>query len=199
MPTAMFAAVARPPTEVVSIVKRLCGDCHSNETVWPWHTNVSPASWLVARDVQEGRVHLNFSEWSRFGPEMARTRIREACEQARDRKMPPWYYLPLHSSATLSQSDIGALCTMRWSGDETSLAGSRVLVCKAEQLAILEQPYPIWYSRSLADGAISLWRDANWTIRMGIQIAVVTAKSMMPGRDRSRPRVWKEISCQSGV
>jgi hypothetical protein len=160
-PDSSFAAVARPPVDVVSIVNRSCGDCHSNGTVWPWYSNVSPASWLVAQDVKEGRVHLNFSEWTRVGPEMARTRIRKACEQARDLKMPPWYYLPLHPAATLSQSDIGALCTMRWSGDGTSLAGSRWLVGKAEQLAILEQPYLIWYSRSLAGGAIVLLGDAK--------------------------------------
>jgi heme-binding protein len=141
-PDSSFAAVARPPAEVVSIVKRSCGDCHSNDTVWPWYSHVSPASWLVAQDVQEGRVHLNFSEWRQFGPEMARSRIREACEQVRDRKMPPWYYLPLHPAATLSQADIGTLCTVRWSGDGTSLAGSRMLVRKAGQLAVLEQPYP---------------------------------------------------------
>lgn len=116
-PGSSFAAVARPPAEVVSIVKRACGDCHSNETVWPWYSNVSPASWLVFQDVQEGRAHLNFSEWSRFGPEMARTRIREVCEQAREGEMPPLYYLPLHPAASLSKADIGALCTVRWSRD----------------------------------------------------------------------------------
>ena len=46
-----------------AIVKRACFDCHSNETVWPWYSNIAPASWLVYRDVSEGREHLNFSEW----------------------------------------------------------------------------------------------------------------------------------------
>lgn len=27
---------------------RACADCHSNATVWPWYTNVAPASWLIA-------------------------------------------------------------------------------------------------------------------------------------------------------
>ncbi len=35
-----------------------CGDCHSNETRWPWYSRVAPISWLVYRDVLEGRKSL---------------------------------------------------------------------------------------------------------------------------------------------
>ena len=42
-----------------------CGDCHSNETTWPAYSKIAPISWLVARDVEEGRSKLNFSEWNR--------------------------------------------------------------------------------------------------------------------------------------
>jgi hypothetical protein len=44
------------------LAKRACFDCHSNETVWPWYSNIAPASWLIYRDVAEGREHFNFSE-----------------------------------------------------------------------------------------------------------------------------------------
>src|SRR5512134_2904759 len=44
---------------------RACADCHSNETVWPWYSNIAPISWLVQRDVDEGRRALNYSEWNR--------------------------------------------------------------------------------------------------------------------------------------
>ena len=42
---------------------RACKDCHSNQTEWPWYSSVAPASWLVQRDVDEGRSHFNVSEW----------------------------------------------------------------------------------------------------------------------------------------
>jgi mono/diheme cytochrome c family protein len=42
-----------------------CGDCHSNQTIWPWYSNLAPVSWLVQRDVQEGRREFNVSEWGR--------------------------------------------------------------------------------------------------------------------------------------
>jgi cytochrome c551/c552 len=109
-PASSFEAVARQPSEVISILKRACDDCHSNETVWPLYSKVAPASWLVVKDVQEGRTHLNFSEWGRFGPEMARTRLREVCEQVRGGNMPLWYYLPMHPTAKLSENEVSTLC-----------------------------------------------------------------------------------------
>ena len=109
-PESSFEAVARPPAEVASLVNRACRDCHSNETVWPWYSKVAPVSWLVAKDVQEGRNHLNFSEWGRLGPEMARSRLREVCEQVRGNEMPLWYYVPLHPTARLSQTEVTTLC-----------------------------------------------------------------------------------------
>mgnify|MGYP001580179689 FL=1 len=43
-----------------ALTKRACFDCHSNETVWPWYSNVAPASWLIIFDTQRGRNELNF-------------------------------------------------------------------------------------------------------------------------------------------
>ncbi|MDH4347045.1 MAG: heme-binding domain-containing protein, partial [Thermoleophilia bacterium] len=50
-----------PRTE--QLARGACLDCHSNETVWPWYSNVAPVSWLVQGDVDGGRERLNFSEW----------------------------------------------------------------------------------------------------------------------------------------
>ncbi len=83
--------------EVATLARRACFDCHSNETRWPWYSNVAPMSWLVQRDVNEGRAHLNFSEFQR-----PQKKAREAAEELRDDEMPPWFYLPLHSEARLS-------------------------------------------------------------------------------------------------
>lgn len=40
---------------------RACADCHSNETQWPWYSNIAPVSWLVLHDIQEGRQQFNIS------------------------------------------------------------------------------------------------------------------------------------------
>jgi mono/diheme cytochrome c family protein len=81
-----------------------CFDCHSNETIWPWYSNVAPVSWLVQRDVDEGRSRLNFSEWGR-----RRQEGHEAAEIVREGEMPPWQYKLMHSSARLPAEEKDAL------------------------------------------------------------------------------------------
>ena len=83
---------------------RACFDCHSNETAWPWYTNVAPISWLAQHDVEEGRRRLNFSEWNR-----TYRSAREAAETVREGEMPPPYYTVAHPSARLSAEEIDQL------------------------------------------------------------------------------------------
>lgn len=92
-------------TEVRSVLRRACYDCHSNETRWPWYTRIAPASWLIARDVSEGREELNFSTWDRLSAEDRAEAIRKSWETVDDGEMPPWFYLPLHPEARLSADD----------------------------------------------------------------------------------------------
>ena len=86
------------------LVDRACFDCHSNETEWPWYTNIAPVSWLTYRDVIEGRQALNFSEWDRPQEE-----ADEAVETVLEGEMPPPYYLPTHPEAVLTPEEIAAL------------------------------------------------------------------------------------------
>jgi hypothetical protein len=101
-------SVTAPP-EVMSVLRRACYDCHSNETAWPWYSRVAPVSWLVARDVHEGRSHLNFSEWKAAADEHQQEHLKELPKEVKEGDMPLWYYLPLHSAARLSQDDVTRL------------------------------------------------------------------------------------------
>ena len=77
-----------------------CGDCHSNETVWPWYSNIAPISWLVQHDVDEGREYLNISEWGTREFE-----AEEAAEVYKEGEMPPIQYYPTHPEARLSAAE----------------------------------------------------------------------------------------------
>ena len=90
--------------ETRALAARACFDCHSNESEWPWYSNVAPVSWLVQRDVDEGREHLNFSEWDR-----PQDHADDAAGQVEEGEMPPWFYLPLHADARLSDAEREAL------------------------------------------------------------------------------------------
>ena len=88
----------RPETRALAV--RACYECHSNETAWPWYSNIAPVSWLVQRDVDEGREKLNFSEFNRQQREAG-----EAAETVREGEMPPAIFLPTHPEARLTQAE----------------------------------------------------------------------------------------------
>jgi Haem-binding domain len=90
--------VAWDSPETERLVRAACFDCHSNETVWPWYSNIAPVSWLITRDVNKGRDKLNFSEPSDKGLDINNV------ERHLNSDMPLWYYLPLHPDANLSDA-----------------------------------------------------------------------------------------------
>jgi mono/diheme cytochrome c family protein len=88
------------------LAQRACFDCHSNETVWPWYSNVAPISWLVQHDTDEGRQHLNFSTWGSGGQGRE---PGEAVESVSEGRMPMPVYLITHSDARLTAAEKQAL------------------------------------------------------------------------------------------
>src|SRR5690349_8093986 len=119
-PGVSFEAVVQPPREVTSSLKRACHDCHSNQTTWPWYSNIAPASWLIASDVNEGRAHLNFSDWTKAGAEGEKPDVEELCSEVRERKMPLPAYTVLHPQAKLSSQEVAALCALSAAQEEAA-------------------------------------------------------------------------------
>lgn len=68
------------------LAAKACFDCHSNETHWPWYSNIAPISWQTQDHVDEGRDELNFSEWDRD------QESDDIVEEFRDGTMPPRSY-----------------------------------------------------------------------------------------------------------
>lgn len=93
--------------ETRALAQRACFDCHSNETVWPWYSKVAPVSWLVTRDVLDGRSHLNFSEWGAATAEHSHDEDtgEAAAEVVRSGEMPLPLYVPLHPQADLTEAE----------------------------------------------------------------------------------------------
>lgn len=101
-------AVTKEPAwdspQTADLARRACYDCHSNQTTWPWYSNIAPVSWLIRRDVSRGRRHLNFSQW-----DQPQRHAKDVAEQLREGEMPPWYYVPMHASARLNDQEKQAL------------------------------------------------------------------------------------------
>ena len=91
--------------EAKAVAQGACYDCHSNETVWPWYTNIAPSSWLVQRDVDEGRDNLNFSEWPAGAAIVTAAIGAGIAEVVAEGEMPPFQYKIAHGEARLSDAD----------------------------------------------------------------------------------------------
>jgi hypothetical protein len=82
------------------LAKRACFDCHSNETLWPWYSNIAPVSWLVANDTYEGRDRLNFSDWVPGDIEL--DELQRVLARG---EMPPAQYTLIHGGARLTDAE----------------------------------------------------------------------------------------------
>ncbi len=93
------------PEEVSSILKNACYDCHSQKVNYPWYASVAPVSFLVSRDVREGRKHLDFSLWAEIPLKKKLKVLAEIGEEVEEGDMPMPIYPPLHPEAKLTQED----------------------------------------------------------------------------------------------
>jgi hypothetical protein len=91
---------------VTQIVERSCQNCHSEKTEWPWYSYVAPMSWLIEKDVQEGRIHMNLSRWDQYTAATQGEILAKLSAVVRTRQMPLPRYLRLHPNAQLSDAEI---------------------------------------------------------------------------------------------
>jgi hypothetical protein len=101
-PAQDFMQVLQPPTEVATILKTACYDCHSYETRYPWYNQIVPVSWWLANHVREGREHLNFNTFAAISSGDQAEVLEETIEEIKKGKMPLDSYTWTHADARLS-------------------------------------------------------------------------------------------------
>lgn len=95
--------------EADSILKRVCFNCHSNETAWPWYTSLPIVSVLISSDVSGARDHLNFSNWESIPKDKRVFYLEMALNEIELGEMPPFIYKLGHPEAKLNQDDLNIL------------------------------------------------------------------------------------------
>src|SRR4030095_3460590 len=93
------------PDDVNQILKKACNDCHSNNTIYPWYTNVQPVGWWMADHVKDGKKELNFSEFGLYTPKRQHHKLEEVVEQVKEGEMPLDSYTWLHKEAVLTTQE----------------------------------------------------------------------------------------------
>ncbi len=99
-----MSTVMEIPIEVTKIIQTSCADCHSNSTKYPWYSEIAPASWFLAQHVNEGKEHLNFSEWAAYNKDQKSHIIKNIKEVLNDREMPLKSYLWIHKESKLTEN-----------------------------------------------------------------------------------------------
>jgi hypothetical protein len=97
------------PDNVARLLKVSCYDCHSNQTAYPWYSNVAPASWLVVRDIRLGRERMNFSTWNSFEKSKKAGMLSGIIDEVSAKDMPMSVYVIMHPEARLEEADRGAI------------------------------------------------------------------------------------------
>lgn len=90
---------------VMEMLRKSCYDCHSQETQYPWYSNVAPVSWVMADHINQGRKALDFSNWENIDPTMKRERLERAKQVIYNHRMPKQEYIMMHKEAVLSAEE----------------------------------------------------------------------------------------------
>ena len=104
-----YEYIAKPPQEIVSLLKEACADCHTSKAEYPWYASVQPIGWWIADHIEHGRSHLNFSEWGNMDKREREHAIEEIIETLESKEMPLKEYTWMHKEARLSEEQVNSL------------------------------------------------------------------------------------------
>ena len=92
------------PDSVQKILKVACNDCHSNRTEYPWYAEVQPIAWWLNYHVNDGKGHLNYSNFTSRPIAVQNHKFEETIEMVKEGEMPlaSYTWLGLHSNAKLT-------------------------------------------------------------------------------------------------
>lgn len=95
--------------DVKIILDKACYDCHSNYTKYPWYSKVQPIAWFLNYHINEGKHHLNFSEFGTYNAKRKAKKMDEVSEVLKENEMPLSSYTLIHSDAKLTNAEKATL------------------------------------------------------------------------------------------
>ncbi|TBR18544.1 MAG: cytochrome C [Chitinophagaceae bacterium] len=97
------------PSDVKIILKKACVDCHSNNTNYPWYSQVQPIAWWLSYHINNGKKHFNLDEFLSYNPKKQDHKMEELIEMVKNLEMPLNSYTWAHSDARLTNEERYAL------------------------------------------------------------------------------------------
>jgi hypothetical protein len=102
------------PADIHRVLKKSCYDCHSNNTVYPWYTNIQPVGWWLQSHVNDGKGELNFDEFGTYELKKAKHKFEEIEEVIREGEMPLGSYTLIHRDSKLTAEQSASIAA--WAG-----------------------------------------------------------------------------------
>jgi len=93
------------PSNVYTLLKNACFDCHSNNTSYPWYSNIQPIGWILAKDIENGKAKVNFSEFGSLSSRRQISKLQGVENRIKDGTMPLPEYQFMHPSARLTEEE----------------------------------------------------------------------------------------------
>lgn len=100
-----FLKIKNTPETTANLIRNACYDCHSNESKYPWYSNVQPLGWFLENHIKEGRKELNFSTFATYQKKKQVKKLEEAVGMIENSEMPLDSYIIAHSEAKLSAAE----------------------------------------------------------------------------------------------
>jgi hypothetical protein len=106
-----ITTIATVPGDVQTILNKACYDCHSNNTRYPWYAEIQPVAWWLNDHVQDGKKHLNYSDFASYPLRKQYKKLDETIEMVKEGEMPLSSYTLIHKDADLTADERGKLTT----------------------------------------------------------------------------------------
>lgn len=100
-----FLKSSRLTDSVRYLFRNACYDCHSNNTSYPWYTNIQPVGWIMENHIREGKEELNLSEFWSYSQRKQISKLNSIANSIEDDLMPLASYKLMHANANLSGSE----------------------------------------------------------------------------------------------
>jgi hypothetical protein len=98
-----FSKTFLVPGKVQTILQTSCFDCHSNNSNYPWYSNIQPVRAFMDSHIKEGKENLNFSEFGTYSTRKQQSKLDRMIKQIKSDEMPLASYTIIHRNAALNK------------------------------------------------------------------------------------------------
>ena len=102
---ALFEQEIVPTKEIASILKNNCYDCHSDQTHYPWYSEITPVNYWLEEHIVDGKKHFNVSAWDTYSARKKDHKLEELIEYVEQGEMPLDSYTWLHGDLSTQDTE----------------------------------------------------------------------------------------------